>query len=465
MRNLYQIILCVFLFGGNSFGQSDSSKFVIVGETSFVGNDKTKPFVLLRELAYQKGDTLNSEELEKRLTRSKENLFNTGLFNLTEFERVPGENNQVDIIFNLEERWFVWPYPILENGDRNFNTWWETRDFSRLTYGVFLNWYNFRGRNETFQVMTKLGFENQFSLGYDIPNLNKKKTLGLNVAMGYAEYKEVNYASQGNKRVFYKSENGPGRQVLFAKANITYRKGLNFRHRFGLSYNQIKIDSALTDLSNDYLKNNQTKSEYFTFLYYGKYDTRDYMSYPLKGYKIESYIYQYGLGVFENENLHVTTASLGMFWHVPLGGRWNFANAIVGKVSFGDQTPYAIQKGLGYSNYVRGYELYVMDAERYGVFKTNLKYNLIKKKEMHLKWFPIRKFSKPYFAIYLNAYFDAGFADDRIYSDNNPLSNKWIYGYGLGMDVTGFYDFVGRLEYSFNGERERGLYLHFSKSF
>ncbi len=465
MRNAYLVILCVFFFGRISWAQSDSLEGVVIGETYFIGNEKTKIFVLLRELTYQKGDTLSKADLKKKLVRSSENLFNTGLFNKTDFEITQGTSNSINITFKLEERWFVWPYPILENGDRNFNTWWETKDLSRLTYGVFLNWYNFRGRNETFQVMTKVGFENQFSVGYDIPNLNKKKTLGLNVATGYAEYREVNYSSQENKRIFYKSEVGPGKQVVFAKVNFTYRKGLNFRHRFGLSYNQIRIDSTVTELTNDYLKNNQSESEYFTFLYYGKYDTRDYMSYPLKGYKIESYIYQYGLGVFENENLNVTTASLGIFWHLPLGGRWNLANAMVGKTSFGDQTPYAIQKGLGYSDYIRGYELYVMDGESYGVIKTNLKYNLIKKKEMRLNWVPIDKFRNPYFAVYLNAYFDAGYAADRIYLDHNPLSNTWIYGYGLGMDITGFYDFVMRLEYSFTREKEKGIYLHFVKSF
>ena len=106
-----------------------------------------------------------------------------------------------------------------------------------------------------------------------------------------------------------------------------------------------------------------------------------------------------------------------------------------------------------------------MDAEKYGVFKTNLKFNILKKKEMHLNWIPLDKFNKPYFAIYLNAYFDAGYADDVIYADKNPLSNKWAYGYGIGMDVVAFYDFVGRLEYSINREDEKGLYLHFSKSF
>ena len=123
------------------------------------------------------------------------------------------------------------------------------------------------------------------------------------------------------------------------------------------------------------------KTDFFTLSYYGKYDTRDYIEYPLKGYKIETYITKYGLG-----GLNVLTTIAGLYWHKPLGGRWYVANSVVGKLSFFDDTPYSIQQGLGYANSIRGYELYVFDAEKYGIVKTNIKYNILKKKEMHLKW-------------------------------------------------------------------------------
>tara|TARA_R110002050_G_scaffold290260_1_gene443800 strand:- start:131687 stop:133051 length:1365 start_codon:yes stop_codon:yes gene_type:complete len=444
--------------------QNDSSKIVIIGKTSFEGNDKTKEFILLRELTYHEGDTLELIQLKEKLIRSRDNIFNTKLFTTATFTILEGEGVLIDVVFHLEERWYVWPYPILENGDRNFNTWWQTKDFNRLTYGIYLNWFNFRGRNETFKIMMKVGFENQFSLGYDIPNLNKKKTLGLYVATGYAEYTEVNNRSEGNKRIFYKSTNGPGRQVLFAMANLTYRKNLNARHQIGLMYNQIQVDSGVVSSSTNYLKGNMQKTDFFTLSYYGKYDTRDYIEYPLKGYKIETYITKYGLGVLNNEGLNVLTTIAGLYWHKPLGGRWYVANSVVGKLSFFDDTPYSIQQGLGYANSIRGYELYVFDAEKYGIVKTNIKYNILKKKEMHLKWLKLKKFNKPYFAMYLNTYFDFAYAEDRLYKERNLLSNKWAYGYGIGLDVTAFYDFVMRVEYSINRENEKGFFLHLKKA-
>ena len=457
-------VLLLVLITNGLYSNTDSTQFVIVKKVQFSGNAKTKEFVLFRELSFKPGDTLLFEDLNQQALRSKENLFNTSLFNHVDYELSINKDGEAVVNYNLEERWYVWPYPILENGDRNFNTWWQTKDFNRLSYGVYLNWFNFRGRNETFNILMKVGFENQFSIGYDIPNLNKNKTLGLNLSTGYAEYKEVNNRSENNKRIFYKNENGPGKQIVFASAKLTYRKSLNARHQFGLRYDNVKVDTGVTSTSDDFLKNNKQRSEFLTFSYYGKYDTRDYIDYPLKGYKVEAYITKYGAGIFDNENLNVLTSVAGIYTHKPLGGRWYFANSIVGKWSFFDETPYSLQEGLGYANSIRGYELYVMDSEKYGIIKTNLKFNLLKKKEISLKWLKIKEFNKPYFAMFLNVYFDAGYADDGLYAEQNLLSNKWAYGYGLGLDVTGFYDFVMRLEYSFNRENESGFFLHFKKA-
>ncbi len=461
-----KVVIALFfvLFPLFFLAQIDSSNTVIVGQTFFTGNEKTKPFVLSRELTYNSGDTLSKSDFNQKVLRSKENIFNTSLFNKVTYKTVTSDSGLTTVIFDVQERWYVWPYPILENGDRNLNTWWQTKDFSRLTYGVYLNWYNFRGRNETFQVLAKVGFENQFSIGYKIPNLNKAKTLGLAVAAGYTQYREVNYSSEANKRVFYKSPNGPGREIIFGRMDLSYRKSLNARHSLGVGYYNMVVDSVVLDLAADYFKNNKAATQFLSLSYYGKYDTRDYIEYPLKGYKVELSVSEYGLGILQNENLNVLTAIGGVFAHVPIHGRWYAASSAVAKLTFFDDPPYSIQQGLGYKNSIRGYELYVMDAQNYGIVKTNLKFALVKKKEVYLKWLKVEKFNKPYFSMFLNGYFDFGYADDQLYASVNHLSNRWAYGYGLGLDITGFYDFVMRLEYSFNRENESGFFLHFKKA-
>ena len=149
------------------------------------GNKTTKDITILRELAISKNQSITLEELEILITESKNNLTNTNLFN---FITIDYNISISDIILKIEvvERWYVWPYPILEVSERNFNTWWQDfqtsdyKDFSRLNYGFFINIENFRGLNELIMIKFRRGFKEHYLLSYKNLFLNKKKTLGLN---------------------------------------------------------------------------------------------------------------------------------------------------------------------------------------------------------------------------------------------------------------------------------------------
>ena len=49
----------------------------------------------------------------------------------------------VDVMVDVKERWYIFPLPIFELADRNFNEWWKTRDFSRTNYGLSVVQNNF----------------------------------------------------------------------------------------------------------------------------------------------------------------------------------------------------------------------------------------------------------------------------------------------------------------------------------
>ena len=105
------------------------------------------------------------------------------LFN---FNNISTENNngKTDIIIEVVERWYIWPYPILEISERNFNVWWDEfnesnySDFSRMNYGAFLVWENFRGKNELLKIKYRKGFKEHYLFRYEIPYFNKDKTIG-----------------------------------------------------------------------------------------------------------------------------------------------------------------------------------------------------------------------------------------------------------------------------------------------
>ena len=120
-----------------------------------------------------------------------------------------------------------------------------------------------------------------------------------------------------------------------------------------------------------------------------------------------------------------------------------------------------MQKGLGYGDYLRGYEYYVIDGHNYGTFKTNLKYQLIKPNTIDFNYFKSDKFDKLYYAFYVNAFFDAGYVKDNLYFLENSLNNKWLYSYGLGIDFIGYYDMVFRFEVARNRMSEIGVFFHY----
>ena len=71
------------------------------------------------------------------------------------------------------------------------------------------------------------------------------------------------------------------------------------------------------------------------------------------------------------------------------------------------------------------------------------------------------------FRIYARLFGDAGYAYNKSNTImfSNSLTNRVLGTYGLGVDVVTFYDFVLRLDYSFNQLGQNGLFLHIKNDF
>ena len=172
-----KIILVLFLcfLSHTSYTQD---KF-IVSKINIIGNNITKESVILRELEFNVGDTVSSDEIEKKINNSLHNLYNIELFNFIDIDKILFNKN-IEINIIVTEQWYIWPYPILEISERNFNTWWKDfsssnySDFSRLNYGIHLTWRNFRGKNEQLEFKYRRGFKEQYLIFYNNPFINKK---------------------------------------------------------------------------------------------------------------------------------------------------------------------------------------------------------------------------------------------------------------------------------------------------
>ena len=147
---LFLLVISNF-FALKTFSKNDQKQlFYEVNQIIIKGNEITKSKVIIRELAFKKNQQISQNEIEKKIEISNSNLTNLNLFN---FITITYEiiEDKINFTIDLVERWYIWPYPIFEISERNFNVWWndfkesDYRDFSRLNYGIFLNIENFRG--------------------------------------------------------------------------------------------------------------------------------------------------------------------------------------------------------------------------------------------------------------------------------------------------------------------------------
>jgi hypothetical protein len=132
-------------------------------------------------------------------------------------------------------------------------------------------------------------------------------------------------------------------------------------------------------------------------------------------------------------------------------------------VSDSKTAPYFLSQGFGYHNdYVRAFDLYVIDALNYAICKNNLKFEILKPTTKYLPYIKNERFGKIHLALYLNVFFDFAYTWDVVIPQGfeTKIANKWIYGTGFGIDFVTYYDKVLRLEYGFNGLGESGFFVH-----
>lgn len=431
----------------------------VVSSILLEGNKRTKPGIIIRELVIQVGDTILSGRLDSLLLQSKRNVFNTALFHSVMFDTV-SIGPWLEITITVNERWYTWPNPIFEIADRNFNVWYETRDISRVTYGMFFYQENFRGRNERLAILLKLQYTQQIGFSYSVPYLNKRKKTGLSFSFSNSRWHEVAYSAVNHILLFHRDHNLFMRREWAGGFTFLFRPALYNSHAIGIDYKHNRVHDTIAQLNPEFFKYGRTEQRYVRLGYKFKRDKRDIVNYPLHGHYFDVELVPTFVG-FEHkpEVLFWTLASYKKFFEI--SKRFFYAFALKTKVSAGPSQAYFNIRALGYGNdFVRGYEYYVMDGRHFVLYRSNLKFNLLPTKVFAFEKINLNKFNKIPMALHLNLIGDAGYVWDDRNMPGNYLSNLPVFGYGLGLDFVTYYSVVARFEYSFNSLGERGFFFH-----
>ncbi len=422
-----------------------------------VGNKKTKRDIILREIPFKEGDEYLLQNLVERFEVARRQLMNTTLFHEAIVALKSFEGYDIDVLVEVKERWYIFPVPYFKPVDRNLNQWLveQNGSLSRVNYGAKLLYNNVTGRNDKLKVWVINGYTKQLAFNYDRLYIDKQMKWGLNTAFVIGRNRELNYTTFNDKQNFLKTD-GYIRNFMAATAELTYRKAIKTRHRFGAAYTIEEVADTVLKLNPDYFKYGKYRVE-FPEIYYGMtyYDV-DYIPYPTKGYAADIKISKKGFTRFYN--LFQLTAKGSANWHV--GKRSFFSLNGYGTVKLPFKQPYFNQRLLGYNDiFMQGYEYYVIDGVAGAYLKASLARRIV---AFNVKIPGTKKLApqKIPFNIYGRIFGNTGYTYHPNPVINNNLSNKMLCSGGIGIDIVTIYDFTFRIDWSFNQLGQNGIFLH-----
>ena len=435
----------------------------LIGEIIIEGNQKTNKKIILRELKFSEGEAIDSISLAEAICESKKNLLKLPLFNFVTIEPISSDSDFIKIRIIVEERWFIWPQFSIINNDRNFNTWLKNKDFGQLDYRIAVKQYNVLGLNHILSIGLSYGYTREFSLSYQNIFLDKDQKHFLGVNAKFFGQQSAFYITHNNKQESFSNSNVDVLEGKNLAIDYNFRPQYNSRNVLIISYNQVLISDSMAKANPSFLGNSKTISNFFELRYHYICDKRDSRSYPLNGYFFDIGLTKTGLGFIHDNNVDLFSTVLTIKEFYQISNRFYGAHSISIKKSLENDQPYYYKQGLGFRDFLRGYEYYVIDCEDYYLLKNTVIFELLHPTISNLNFIPVKKFKKIHYAVYLKAFFDIGYANEKnneILIQNN-LSNQLLYSGGLGIDFSTYYDKVISFDYSINSLGEPGLFIHF----
>lgn len=463
---LFFSFLC-FGFGqrNNGFAQAIAVPLNVSGMTKTInsiqieGNKKTKSSVILREMSIQVGDNLRGDSLEQILKLNFQRLYNLNLFTEINFQAINDRNDLAGLVImvQLKEQWFILPQADIQLADRNVNVWWDEHkgDLSRINLGLYLQHKNLTGHLDKLSISTHVGYTQQLSASYFRPYIDQQQKQGIGFGLGYSRSREIAYATDNNKLQFTRHNQDFLYHYFFANAAWYYRAAYHTRHILSAGFNSYKVGDTVVQLNPDYFEQASKKLRYLEIAYRYEYNGVDNWNYPRKGLKIVgTAASRWGIEGMKYQG--VATVEMGFFHRIH--NRWLSSAVLRGRTTFSQEQAYFMQTAMGYkSNYVRGYEYYVVEANHFAIGRLSLKYEALRKRFDHV---PFRYLPILPLWVYPKIFIDGGYAANNKQQGSNSLANTFLYAIGAGVDIITAYDLKLRIEFAYNHLGENGLYLH-----
>ena len=432
------ILLFILLFSNVTFSQNkitaDNDAAVRIDSIRIIGNKITEDFIILRELDFSVGDTVTIKELEYNRFR----IISLRLFYSVTLNVLP-ENGKNILVITVEESWYFFPVPF-------FNL--QSNKLSRSTYGLVLNWKNFRGRNETIRGFISLGYNPSFGLFYSNPVLIRNSEISF---FSGISKQTVNNRSKLAETI---AGNDFDYKVLSMFAGLGYRLNNYNEVSFTIGYEYLQSPFEIGQITASGSKSDKMPT--LSLLY--KHDTRDLKQYPEKGVFASVFIKHKGFGS-HGISYFITGIDFREYRKISSSNftaKWRIAFRKV----FGKTVPLYDYSYLGFKEFVRGHKNDEREGENSIISSLEFSYPLLKEWKMRLK-LPLLPGSMTSYliSIRLSIFGDTG---TTFNNDKTIMINKFDTGYGFGLTILFLPYNAFRFEYAFN-EYGKGEFLFGTK--
>jgi outer membrane protein assembly factor BamA len=396
-----------------------------VSKIIIAGNEKTKDFVITREMSLKVGSLITRRAIAYDINR----IYSLRLFNRVDIHVIP-DSTMATLFVLVNERWFFYPYPIFGLKDHSW---------SHLYYGLGVVHSNFRGRNEQLYAQFALGYDPFVSFQYVNPLIEPEWNLFLNTKFEYGVIKNKSLISLQNGPEF--DERHLDGQVIIGK-----RLSLFSTASASIEYTSVTVSDNRAGRT---LSPTGTDS-YFSFNAGYQYDTRDLGEYP--GYGTLLSVSGSKLGYGQSE-VNYQRYNFDYRRYIPTVGGIVLAARAFGSAVQGGTVPNYGHVYYGYNERIRGRFKTILEGENIFGGNAELHFPIISPSYFRSELIPIEQFRVIRYALYFALFADGG---DVWYRDEPFALDRFLGGYGFGFHFLLSYSAIARIEYAFPGNAGKG---------
>lgn len=432
VRLISCVLLLVLLPYALRAGGTDSvaSRSLRVKAIILEGNEKTKDFVILREMSIKVGDTLSLGVLE----RDRDRIYSLRLFNKVDVY-FTAERDSAMVYVEVNERWYWFPFPIFG---------FRLRDFNKVYYGAGIAHQNFRGRNEKLFFSLAFGYDRWISFQYQNPKLTDDDDLFLRFSGSYGKSPNLSLLSGEYDQYYYSTSVSLGK-----------RFGLYQTLTGTAGYDILQVSDA--SLGRTASNSGRDAYAYLAFAY--TYDSRNIHEYATDGTYAALAVNKSGFG---ESQVNLVTYDYDFRQFIPVNDDISAGGRTFATITGGGVIPPYRHVYYGYGERLRGYFRDIWEGENIVGGNLELRVAILKPRYLTLSFIPVPEFRILRYGLYAGIFADGG----KVWYRGEPFpGGNWRSGYGAGLHFLLPYSLVVRTEYVLNNMGRGEFFVDLGASF